>query len=97
MKIIPLYDRILVERDAEENKTASGLIIVDSTKEKPIQGIVISAGEGKVDSDNRLRPLSVKAGDRVLFGKYAGTEIKLDGKEYLMMREEDVLAKLQDL
>lgn len=96
MKIIPLYDRILVERNTEENKTNSGLIIIDSTKEKPIQGTVISAGEGKIDSDQKLRPLSVKEGDKVLFGKYAGTEIKLDGKEYLMMREEDVLAKLQD-
>lgn len=93
-KIRPLQDRIIVERIEGDEKTASGIIIPDSAKEKPQQGRVISAGKGKVREDGTVQPLDVKAGDRVLFGKYAGTEIKIEGNEYLIMREDDVLGVL---
>jgi chaperonin GroES len=95
MNIRPLHDRIIVERLEEETKTAAGIIIPDSAKEKPQQGKVIAVGKGKTTEDGKLLPLDVKVGDRVLFGKYAGTDIKLDGKEYLMMREDDVLGVVE--
>lgn len=91
----PLHDRILVRRMAEEEKTAGGLFIPDSAKEKPQRGEIVAAGKGRVTEDGKTLPLEVKAGDRVLFSKYAGTEIKLSGEEYLMMREEDILGIIQ--
>ena len=87
----PLHDRILVRRVEEEQKTSSGLYIPESAKEKPQEGEVISVGKGKSNDEGKVFPLDVKAGDRVLFGKYSGTEIKLDGDEFLIMREEEVL------
>lgn len=87
----PLHDRILVRRMAEEEKTAGGLFIPDTAKEKPQKGEVIATGKGRITEDGKVLPLEVHAGDKVLFSKYAGTEIKLNGEEYLMMREEDVL------
>lgn len=87
----PLHDRILVRRMAEEEKTAGGLFIPDTAKEKPQRGEIIACGKGRVTEDGKTLPLEVKAGDRVLFGKYAGTELKLNGEEFIMMREEDVL------
>jgi chaperonin GroES len=95
MKIRPLHDRIIVERLEEETKTAAGIIIPDSAKEKPQQGNVIAVGKGKMTEDGKVLPLDVKVGDKVLFGKYSGSEIKLDGKEYLMMREDDVLGVVE--
>jgi chaperonin GroES len=91
MKFKPLQDRILVKREEEEQKSAGGIIIPDTAKEKPQQGLVIAAGPGKVSDDGKRLPLEVKAGDRVLFAKYSGTEIKIDGVEHLCMRESDVL------
>lgn len=87
----PLHDRILVRRMAEEEKTAGGLYIPDTAKEKPQRGEIIACGKGRVTEDGKTLPLEVKAGDKVLFGKYAGTELKLNGEEFIMMREEDVL------
>jgi len=95
MNIRPLHDRIIVERLEEETTTAAGIIIPDSAKEKPQQGKVIAVGKGKVSEEGKVRPLDVKAGDTVLFGKYSGTEVKLDGKEYLMMREDDILGVVE--
>jgi chaperonin GroES len=92
MKIRPLHDRIIVKRLDEEGKTAGGLFIPDTAKEKPIQGKVIAAGAGKRDKDGKLVALDVKAGDKVLFSKYSGTEVKIDGEEHLIMREDDLLA-----
>ena len=94
MKLRPLHDRIVITRVAEETKTAGGLYIPDSAKEKPARGKVIAVGEGKRDSDGKRIALDVKKGDEVLFGKYAGTELKLDGEEHIMLREDDVLAVL---
>ena len=94
MKIRPLHDRILVKRLDEETKTAGGLFIPDSAKEKPIQARVIAVGAGKLDKAGKLIPLDVKAGDKVLFSKYSGSEIKIDGDEHLILREEDLLAVL---
>jgi chaperonin GroES len=91
----PLHDRILVRRTAEETKTAGGLFIPDSAKEKPQRGEIVAAGKGRVTEDGKTLALEVKAGDKVLFSKYAGTEIKLSGEEYLMMREEDILGIIQ--
>ena len=91
----PLHDRIIVERLEEETTTASGIIIPDSAKEKPMQGDVIAVGKGKVTEDGKVLPLDVKVGDKVLFGKYSGTEVKLDGKEFLMMREDDILGVVE--
>ena len=96
MNIRPLQDRLVVKRLAEEEKTKGGIIIPDSAKEKPIEGKVLAAGNGKVLEDGKVRPLDVKAGDRVLFSKYAGTEVKLDGEEHLIMREEDILGVIED-
>jgi chaperonin GroES len=95
MNVRPLRDRIIVERVEEETKTAGGLIIPDTAKEKPQQGRVIAVGKGKVTEDGKVLGMDVKVGDRVLFGKYAGNEIKIDGKEYLMMREDDILGVIE--
>ena len=92
MKIRPLHDRIIVKRLDEETKTAGGLFIPDTAKEKPIQGKVLAVGAGKRDKDGKLVALDVKAGDKVLFSKYSGTEVKIDGEEHLIMREDDLLA-----
>ena len=94
MKIRPLHDRVLIKRLEEEDKTAGGLFIPDTAKEKPIRGKVIAVGAGKRDKDGKLQALDVKAGDKVLFSKYSGTEVKIDGDEHLIMREEDLLAIL---
>lgn len=95
MKLRPLHDRIVIKRTAEEERTAGGLFIPESAKERPTQATVVAAGKGRIQDDGTLRPLAVKAGDTVLFGKYAGTEIKIDGEELLIIREEDVLAVLE--
>ncbi len=95
MKIRPLQDRVIVKRLEEEEKTKGGIIIPDTAKEKPQEGKVIAVGKGKVTEDGKLIPLDVKAGDRILFGKYAGTEIKIDGEEHLIMREEDILGIIE--
>lgn len=95
MKIRPLQDRLIVKRVAEENKTKGGLFIPDTAKEKPLEGKVIAVGNGKVQEDGKVRPLDIKAGDTILFSKYAGTEIKLDGEEHLILREEDVLGVIE--
>jgi chaperonin GroES len=92
MKIRPLQDRILVKRIDEEAKTKGGIIIPDTAKEKPQEGKVVAVGKGKVTEDGKLQPLDVKKGDRVLFNKYSGSEVNIDGEEHLIMREEDVLA-----
>jgi chaperonin GroES len=92
MKIRPLQDRIVVKRLEGENKTKGGIIIPDTAKEKPIEGKVVAVGNGKVLKDGKVRPLEVKVGDTVLFGKYTGTEVKLDGEEHVLIREDDVLA-----
>ncbi|MEE2645470.1 MAG: co-chaperone GroES [Myxococcota bacterium] len=92
MKLKPLYDRIIVKRIEAESQTASGLYIPDTAQEKPAQGEVIAAGAGKVNDQGELRALQVKVGDRVLFGKYAGNEVKLDGTEHVILREDEVLA-----
>lgn len=95
MKIRPLRDRLIVKRLGSEEKTKGGIIIPDSAKEKPLEGEVIAVGSGKVLTDGKVVPLDVKKGDKVLFGKYAGSEVKVDGEEYLMMREEDLLGIIQ--
>lgn len=95
MKIRPLQDRVLVARVAEEEKTKGGIIIPDTAKEKPVEGKVIAAGNGKVLEDGTVRPLDIKAGDRVLFAKYGGTEIKLGGEDYLILREDDILGVVE--
>jgi len=91
MQVRPLHDRVLVKRMNEEEKSKGGIIIPDTAKEKPAQGEIIAVGQGRVGDDGKVRPLDVKKGDKVLFGKYAGTEIKIEGDEFLMMREEDIL------
>jgi chaperonin GroES len=95
MALRPLQDRIIVKRLEEETKTAGGIFIPETAKEKPQRGEVIEVGNGKKTEDGKVLPLDVKKGDKVLFGKYAGTEIKLDGVEYLMMREDDILAVIE--
>jgi chaperonin GroES len=95
MTIRPLHDRILVKREQEQERTAGGLYIPDSAKEKPIQARVVAVGNGKITEDGKVRPLDVKAGDTVLFGKYSGSEVKLDGEEHLILREEDILAVIE--
>ena len=92
MKVRPLHDRVVVKRLEEEEKTAGGIIIPDTAKEKPQQGKVIAVGKGRILEDGKVIPLVVKEGDRVLFSKYAGTDIKFDGEEHLIMREDDILA-----
>ncbi len=95
MKVRPLHDRLIVKRLEEEEKTRGGIIIPDTAKEKPIEGKVIAAGEGKINKDGKKMPMEVKKGDRILFAKYAGTEVKMDGEEYLMMKEDDVLTVIE--
>lgn len=95
MKIRPLHDRILVKRIEAETRTKGGLFIPDSAKEKPIEGEVIAVGAGKIGDDGRVRELSVKSGDRILFGKYSGTEVKIDDVEHLIIREEDILGVIE--
>ena len=95
MNLRPLHDRILVERVAEETKSAGGILIPDNAREKPQQGLVAAVGTGAVLDNGKVRAPSVKKGDRILFGKYSGSEVKLDGKEYVIMREEDVMAVLK--
>ncbi len=95
MKIRPLGDRVLVKRIAEEEKTKGGIIIPDTAKEKPQEGKVVAVGKGKVDEKGKTTPLDVKAGDRILFGKYSGSEVKLNGEEHLILREEDILGIIE--
>jgi chaperonin GroES len=95
MKVRPLYDRILVKRVDEESKTAGGLFIPDTAKEKPQQGLVVAVGNGKIQDDGSLRKLDVEAGDKVLFTKYSGSDIKIEGTEHLILREDDVLAIIE--
>ena len=92
MKVRPLRDRIIVKRLEEEEKTKGGIIIPDTAKEKPIEGKVIAVGDGRINEDGKKIPLDVKKGDRVLFAKYGGTEVNIDGEEHLMMKEDDILA-----
>ena len=94
MKIRPLSDRLVVRRLKEEEKTKGGIIIPDTAKEKPLEGEVVAVGNGKVLKNGKLQPLEVKAGDKVLFGKYSGTEVKIDGEDLVLLREDDVLAVL---
>ncbi len=96
MQIRPLHDRILVKRLEGEQKSAGGIIIPDAAKEKPIEGRVVATGKGKVLEDGTRRELDLKAGDRVLFGKYSGTEVKLGGEEHLILREDEILAVIED-
>ena len=91
MQVRPLHDRVLVKRTNEEERSKGGIIIPDTAKEKPAQGEIIAVGQGRIGDDGKVRPLDVKQGDKILFGKYSGTEIKIDGDEFLMMREEDIL------
>ena len=95
MAIRPLHDRVLIKRVEEEQKTKGGIIIPDTAKEKPAEGKVIAVGNGRVQEDGKVRPLDVKVGDRVLFGKYSGTEVKVDGEEHLILREDDILVVLE--
>lgn len=95
MKIRPLHDRVIVKRVEEEGKTKGGIIIPDTAKEKPVEGKVFAVGAGKVLDDGKKQPLEVKKGDRILFGKYAGTEIQIEGEEHLIMREDDIIAVVE--
>ena len=95
MKVRPLHDRVIVKRIEEEGKTKGGIIIPDTAKEKPIEGKVVAAGNGKVTEDGKRMPLEVKKGDKILFGKYAGTEIQIEGEEHLIMREDDIVAIIE--
>ncbi|NBV05882.1 MAG: co-chaperone GroES [Proteobacteria bacterium] len=95
MKVRPLHDRVLVERIEAESKTAGGIIIPDTAKEKPAEGKVVSVGEGARDDSGKRVPLDVKAGDRILFAKWGGTEVKLDGKELIILKESDILAIIE--
>ena len=95
MKIRPLHDRVIVRRLEEERKTAGGIVIPDTAKEKPIQGEVVAAGKGKILENGDVRPLDVKVGDKILFGKYSGTEVKVANEELLVMREEDIMGIIE--
>jgi len=95
MKIRPLHDRVIVKRLEEERKTASGIVIPDTAAEKPDSGEIIAVGTGKILEDGKVRPLEVKTGDKVLFGKYSGQTVKIDGIEYLVMREEDLMGVIE--
>ena len=95
MKIRPLHDRVIVKRLESETKSAGGIVIPDSAAEKPVQGKVVAVGKGKILEDGNFRPLDVKVGDKILFGKYSGTEVKVDGDELVVMREEDVMAVIE--
>ena len=92
MKVRPLQDRVIVKRVEEEETTKGGIIIPDTAKEKPIEGEVVAVGNGKILENGKKQPLEVKVGDKILFGKYAGTDIKIDGEEHLIMREDDIIA-----
>jgi chaperonin GroES len=95
MKIRPLHDRVIVKRLEEERTSPGGIVIPDSAAEKPVQGKIVAVGKGKILEDGQVRPLDVKVGDKILFGKYSGTEVKVDGEELLVMREEDVMAVIE--
>ncbi|MFQ5681884.1 MAG: co-chaperone GroES [Candidatus Binatia bacterium] len=95
MKIRPLQDRVIVKRIAEEEKTKGGIIIPDTAKEKPQEGRIVAVGKGKVSEDGKITPLDVKVNDRVLFGKYSGSEVNIDGEEHLIMREDDILGVVE--
>jgi chaperonin GroES len=95
MKIRPLHDRVMVKRLEGESTTPGGIVIPDSAAEKPVQGKIVAVGKGKILEDGTVRPLDVKVGDKILFGKYSGTEVKVDGDELLVMREEDVMAVIE--
>ena len=95
MKIRPLHDRVIVKRLEEERKTASGIVIPDAAAEKPDQGEIIAVGNGKIQDDGKVRPMALKVGDRVLFGKYSGQAVKVDGDELLVMREEDIMGVVE--
>jgi chaperonin GroES len=95
MAIRPLHDRVVIKRVEEEQKTKGGIIIPDTAKEKPVEGKVIAVGNGRVQDDGKVRPLDVKKGDRVLFGKYSGTEVKIEGEEHIIMREDDILCVIE--
>ncbi len=95
MKLRPLHDRVIIKRLEAETKSAGGIVIPDTATEKPIKGEVVAVGTGKILEDGKVRPLAVKAGDKVLFGKYSGTEVKVDGEELLVMREDDLVAVLE--
>ena len=95
MALRPLHDRVIIKRLEEEKMSAVGIVIPDTAAEKPIRGEVIAAGNGKILEDGKVRPIAVKKGDKVLFGKYSGTEVKVDGQELLVMREEDILAVIE--
>ena len=92
MKVRPLYDRVIVKRVEEEDKTKGGIIIPDTAKEKPVEGEVVAVGSGKLLENGKKLPMDVKKGDRILFGKYAGTEVQIDGEEHLIMKEDDIIA-----
>ena len=92
MKIRPLHDRVIIKRLEEERTSPGGIVIPDSAAEKPVQGKVLAVGKGKIPEDGTVRPLDVKVGDKILFGKYSGTEIKIDGEELVVMREDDLMA-----
>ena len=94
-KIRPLHDRVIVKREEDERKSPGGIVIPDSASEKPSKGRVVAVGTGKLLEDGKVRPLDVKVGDKVLFGKYGGTEVKVDGDDVLVMREEDILAVIE--
>ncbi|MBK8123436.1 MAG: co-chaperone GroES [Dokdonella sp.] len=95
MALRPLHDRVILKRLEEEKISAGGIVIPDSAAEKPIRGQVVAAGTGKILEDGKVRPMAVKVGDKVLFGKYSGTEVKVDGEELLVMREEDIVAVIE--
>jgi chaperonin GroES len=95
MKIRPLHDRVIVKRLDEDRTSPGGIVIPDTAAEKPVQGKIVAVGKGKILEDGQVRPLDVKVGDKILFGKYSGTEVKIDGEELLVMREEDVMAVIE--
>jgi len=95
MKIRPLHDRVIVKRLDEDRTSPGGIVIPDTAAEKPVQGKIMAVGKGKILEDGNVRPLDVKVGDKILFGKYSGTEVKLDGEDLLVMREEDVMAVIE--
>ncbi|MEX2149328.1 MAG: co-chaperone GroES [Steroidobacteraceae bacterium] len=95
MKIRPLHDRVMVKREDEERKSPGGIVIPDTAAEKPVRGKIIAVGKGKILENGNVRPLDLKVGDKILFGKYSGTEVKVDGDELLVMREEDVVAVIE--
>ncbi len=95
LKIRPLHDRVIIQRLEAETKSSGGIVIPDTAAEKPIRGKVVAVGKGKILENGDIRPLDVKVGDHILFGKYSGTEVKVDGEEYLVMREEDVMAVIE--